>query len=76
MGTGKLLIGPATSGPAIICNQGLKRMNKEDETVESLKVKNELLQQVIEKNAEEVEKLERKVSELTKQIQDLRELTA
>ena len=50
-------------------------MNKEDETVESLKVKNELLQQVIEKNAGEVEKLERKVSELTKQIQDLRELT-
>ena len=78
MGTGKLSIGPATSGPAIICNQGLKRMNKEDgkeqETVESLRLKNELLQQVIEKKAEEMAKLELKVSELTKQIQDLREL--
>jgi len=48
---------------------------KEDETVESLRLKNELLQQVIEKNAEEMVKLELEVIELTKQIQDLRELT-
>ena len=50
-------------------------MNKEDETVESLRIKNELLQQVIEKKAVEMAKLERIVTELTKQIQDLQELT-
>ena len=49
-------------------------MNKEDETVESLKVKNELLQQVIEKKAVEIAKLELVVIKLTKQIQDLQEL--
>jgi len=49
-----------------------KEEGKEDETVESLKVKNELLQQVIEKKTEEMAKLERIVTELTKQIQNLR----
>ena len=52
-------------------------MNKEKEveTVESLRIKNELLQQVIEKKAVEMAELERVVTELTKQIQNLRELT-
>jgi len=52
-------------------------MNKEKEveTVESLRIKNELLQQVIEKKAVEMAELERKVSELATQIQDLQELT-
>ena len=49
-------------------------MNKEAETIESLRIKNEMLQAVIEKKAEEMAKLERVVIELTSQIQDLREL--
>ena len=49
---------------------------KENETVESMRVKNELLQDLIEKKAEEMAELELKVTELTKQIHDLRELIA
>ena len=52
-------------------------MNKEDgkeqETVESLRIKNELLQQVIEKNADEIVKLELEVIKLTKQIEELKD---
>jgi len=46
---------------------------KEDETVESLRIKNELLQQVIEKNADEIVKLELEVIKLTKQIEELKD---
>jgi len=47
-----------------------KEEGKEDETVESLKVKNELLQQVIEKKTEEMANLERELAliKLTSQI--------
>ena len=46
---------------------------KEDETVESLRIKNELLQQVIEKKAVGIAKLELVVIKLTKQIEELKD---
>ena len=48
-------------------------MNKEAETIESLRIKNELLQQVIEKKAVEMAKLEREFIKLTDQIEELKD---